>query len=236
MEKSQVMFGELLHLVKVLRGDEGCPWDRKQTLESLKKYLQEESQELAEAIEKNDSESIQEEIGDTLFLLLFAAEIARDLGYFTIEDVLEAIREKMTRRHPHVFGEHRAKGIPEIREKWKAIKDEEKRSNAAKPVRDRIPRHLSPLLRAYWLIGKQRESAAGSDGAVQGAATLLEHAALLQNIVAYDQGEEVRKQVGLLFLALTGLCHTLKMNPEQAVEEALAGLVGSVADKEGRET
>lgn len=228
MEKTQAMFAELLKLIRVLRGEGGCPWDRQQTLASLKKYLLEESQELAEAIDENDSERIQEEIGDTLFLLLFAAEVGHDLGYFSIEDVLEAIREKMIRRHPHVFGDHRDKDIPAIRETWKMIKDEEKRAHASMSLWERIPRHLSSCLRASWVMDKLREAEEGQHSATKGAAALSGHAAALEKFVGSEEGEKTRSQIGLMFLDLISLCQDLKMNPEQAVEEALAELVESV--------
>lgn len=231
MEKTQAMFAQLLQLIRVLRGEGGCPWDRQQTLSSLKRYLLEEPHELAEAIDENDPEKIQEEIGDALFLLLFAAEVACDLGYFSIDDVLEGIREKMIRRHPHVFGDDQAKDIPAIRENWKLIKEEEKRAHGSASLRDRIPRHLSSCLRAYWAMGKLRETEPGSRRVKEGAAALKSRAAALEQTLGLMGGEETRRQLGRMFLDLIGLCRGLSVNPEQRIEEALAELIGDVEHK-----
>ena len=106
-------FEHLVQTVATLRGPEGCPWDKKQTHESLIKCLQNDSQELIEAIEKKDTENMKEELGDVLLQVLMNAQIAQEEGKFSIEDVIVYLDEKLHRRHPHVFGDHAKAQSPE---------------------------------------------------------------------------------------------------------------------------
>lgn len=119
-------FQELKEVVAVLRGENGCPWDREQTLESLKPYLVEESGEVLEAIDAHDMENLCEELGDVLYQVMIQSQIAEENGWFTVEDVIDGICEKMIRRHPHVFGDVKAETPEERRALWDAIKKQEK--------------------------------------------------------------------------------------------------------------
>lgn len=119
-------FALLLHTIRSLLGPDGCPWDRKQTTLSLRKYLTEEFAEVLAAIDSNDSDNLCEELGDLLFLLILMAEInARDTT-FTLQDVIQTINAKMIRRHPHVFGKGKKGTDEELEKQWEAIKTEEK--------------------------------------------------------------------------------------------------------------
>ncbi len=119
-------FARLGFIVKTLRGSQGCPWDRKQTAESLKKYLLEESAELAQAIDQGDPAHICEESGDLFFILTLLAAIFEEKNEFTVNDALESICDKMIRRHPHVFEQTAPMSDEELRASWEAIKAREK--------------------------------------------------------------------------------------------------------------
>ncbi|MEE4241620.1 MAG: MazG nucleotide pyrophosphohydrolase domain-containing protein [Desulfopila sp.] len=120
---------KLLHTIQKLRSRDGCPWDIKQTLDSLQKYLAEEVEELHTAIIQKDHDNICEEIGDVLYVLLMLAEIEREQGNFTIADCIRNIDAKLLRRHPHVF-ENKAKlSEKELRLQWEKIKSDEKKRN-----------------------------------------------------------------------------------------------------------
>ncbi len=120
-------FENLVNTVAVLRGPGGCPWDKKQTHESLIKCLQNESQELIDAIHNKDDENMKEELGDVLLQVLMNAQIAREEGKFGIEDVIEYLDKKLHRRHPHVFGDHaKAASAEEALEVWREMKKKEK--------------------------------------------------------------------------------------------------------------
>lgn len=121
-------FSRLEQIVATLRGVNGCPWDIKQTPASLKKYLLEECQELAEAIDNGGEQEICEEIGDVLFILTMLVSIFTERHHFTADDVLEGIIAKMIRRHPHVFGNVTLKDEHALRKQWQRIKEQEKQS------------------------------------------------------------------------------------------------------------
>ncbi len=126
MEKTD-KFLKLVDILEQLRGEHGCPWDKKQTHETLLKYLFEESEEYKQAVLNKDYENMKEELGDVLLQVIFHAQIAKENKMFDIYDVLDTINEKMIRRHPHVFGNSKAKTEEEIRAEWHRIKAEEKK-------------------------------------------------------------------------------------------------------------
>ena len=109
-----------------MRSDRGCPWDRKQTTQSLKKYLVEEFGEIIEALNRDDPENLCEELGDFLYLILMIGEISKDEQLFTIEQIISTINDKLIRRHPHVFGTKKELDDTELRRQWKDIKKAEK--------------------------------------------------------------------------------------------------------------
>ena len=116
------IFNYFRQVIATLRSPQGCPWDREQTHESLKKYLIEEAYELLEAIDEQDDDHIVEELGDVLLQVMLHAQIGEDEGYFSIDDVIESITSKMIRRHPHVFGETEVENADEVVANWQEIK------------------------------------------------------------------------------------------------------------------
>lgn len=119
-------FEDLVHIIEELRSDHGCPWDREQTHESLKKCLADESQEVFDAIDHQDMENLCEELGDVLLQVMLNSQIAKEKGAFTIDDVIDGICRKMIRRHPHVFGDVKVNSPEESLALWNAIKKQEK--------------------------------------------------------------------------------------------------------------
>ena len=141
-------FTTFRQIIATLRGPNGCPWDRKQTHESLKKYLLEEAHEFLAAVDAKDDFAIIEELGDVLLQVFLHAQIGEDNGYFTLEDVLASISEKMIRRHPHVFGDVSVKDADEVLTNWQAIKAQEK-GERPKRLLDGEYRATSSLQTAY---------------------------------------------------------------------------------------
>ncbi len=137
-------FTKLTELMATLRGDSGCPWDKKQTVKEFKTYLLEEVYELIEAIEKNDDKALKEELGDILFHIIFIAQICREKSLFDIRGVIQDVYEKMYNRHPHIFKD----GLSDmpIEKRWEEIKKEEKDNYS--PLAG-VPRSMPALLRAY---------------------------------------------------------------------------------------
>ena len=118
-------FEELVKVMERLRKE--CDWDREQTFETLVPFTLEEAQEIKEAVEKKDWENLKEELGDVMYHVLFYSEVAKEQGLFDIKDVLEEVREKLVRRHPHVFGDVKVGSVEEIKRNWEKIKEEEKK-------------------------------------------------------------------------------------------------------------
>ncbi|MGD8891929.1 MAG: nucleoside triphosphate pyrophosphohydrolase [Desulfobacterales bacterium] len=139
----------IINLIEILRGENGCPWDRKQTPETIAVYLLEEVYELVDAIESKDPDGVCEELGDVLFHILFLSILFREMGHFDIKDAIDFNVEKMTRRHPHVFGNQRIDSVEEVRAKWHQIKKEEKSLTKKESILDSVPAGFPALMRAY---------------------------------------------------------------------------------------
>ena len=160
MEKSQNLtsdpsFNNVLDLIATLRGENGCPWDREQTPDSLCPCLIEEAYELVEAIQARDTDAIREELGDVLFQVLFFFNVYQDADRMTVGDVVAENIAKMTRRHPHVFGQDKIDTAGGVIERWKEIKQEEKgQAEARKSILDSVPSGMPGLMRAMQISEK----------------------------------------------------------------------------------
>lgn len=142
-------FEDIIDLIETLRSENGCPWDRKQTPLSMVRYLVEETFELMDAIQSDRVEDICEELGDVLFLVLFIAVQFQSSGLFDIKTLTQRNLEKMTRRHPHVFGEETAHTPEQVRDRWRAIKRQEKSHQQDHAILGTVPKNLPALMRAY---------------------------------------------------------------------------------------
>lgn len=146
-------FEELISIVKTLRGENGCAWDKEQTFDSLIPCFLEESYEVVEAINKKDYQNIKEELGDVMLHIAFFSELANDESEFNIDEVLKNINQKLIRRHPHVFGESEVKDVDGILKQWDNIKKEEKKEKKNyKSILDDIPNSLPVMERAFKLM------------------------------------------------------------------------------------
>ena len=232
MKQSSDGFQEILDLIRTLRGDGGCPWDRKQTVESLTKYVRQEFQELSEALNAKAPEQIQEEMGDLIFLLVFLAEIARERGQFSIDDVFEQVKRKMIGRHPHVFGEVEANEIWEIKDNWKKIKAQEKLRASRQTLAEKIPRHLAGLQQAMW-VARNVEEKGFTDADPQALLQSIE-AGIAHVRTAFENGnqESVDRELGRLFFSLVLVSRMTGVNPDMALKEEVREVL---KQKEGTE-
>ena len=221
MNKTQKHFQDLVLLIRTLRGDNGCPWDKKQTIETLKTYLHQEFQELTEALDKNSLEKTREEMGDLLFILLFISEIAREQGEFSIEDVLEQVKEKMIGRHPHVFGDVNTNDVSEIRKNWKEIKAREKLLASRKTLMEKIPRHLPALLQAYWVSGRINKMSNGKRPPRETVEKITQEMEELKKKLADENSEPAKERLGDLLFSLVNLSRRLNVNPEALLRAAI---------------
>jgi MazG family protein len=143
-------FDSLIKVAEHLLGPEGCPWDQKQTFSSLQPYVLEEAHEVIEAVDADDDKKIVEELGDLLYTIIFYGKLAEKSGRFSMEDIVNTVKEKLIRRHPHVFGEVKVKGVDDIMKNWEKIKADEK-GRPKSPFED-IPPTLPTLIKAQKIL------------------------------------------------------------------------------------
>lgn len=216
-------FEELVEIMKKLRAPEGCPWDRKQTLETLKGYVIEESYELIDAIDSRDVKNICEECGDLLLQIVFIAQIAAENDWFEVQEIIESLCDKLKRRHPHVFGDLKVRDSEEVRRNWDMIKLQERESKKEEPSRlTGIPRSMPALLRAYAI--QERAAKVGFDWEKGNLdpiwAKIDEEIRELRK--ALDEGDagEVKEEIGDLLFAVVNLSRHVGVNPEEALQGA----------------
>lgn len=216
-------FQTLVDIMARLRGPNGCPWDREQTLESLRGFLLEETHEVLEAIDRGDTDALRGEIGDLLFEGVFLAQVAADAGHFTVADSLDAIAAKLIRRHPHIFD---PTGTPldtpgEVHQQWEQIKAKEQSdAGARRSVLAGVPKALPSLLRAYE-IGT-RVAAVGFDWAKTGEVVdkIEEEVAELRAAVASEGAARSEEEMGDLLFSIANLSRKLGIDPESALRKA----------------
>jgi tetrapyrrole methylase family protein/MazG family protein len=212
-------FLDLLSVMKRLRGEGGCPWDREQTRESLRPYLVEEAYEVLEAIEAAQPEALREELGDLLFQVVFHAQIAEERGEFSMADLLAALAAKMTRRHPHVFGDRTVGSAAEALSQWESIKQAE--SAGRRSVLHGGPRRLPGLLAAQHV--QQRASRVGFDWSEPGAALakVREEADEVEEALRAGDQAAVRRELGDLLFAAVNVARLAATDPELALQQAV---------------
>jgi len=212
------LFTELLEIMARLRGENGCPWDRDQTHESIKPYLVEEAYEVLEAIDEQDLAKLKEELGDLLLQIVFHAQMAEEAGAFSMRHVLAAINEKLIRRHPHVFGQRKAETAQEVLFNWEQIKQTERRKwNDRASVLDGVPRELPALLRAHRL--QEKASRVGFDWteAQEVFRKVEEELAELRAAMDGREADRVEAELGDLLFALVNLARWLAIEAEDAL-------------------
>ncbi len=237
MERSPVTseledISALIRLIERLRGENGCPWDRKQTPQTLTVYLIEEMYELVDAIASNNAEDVCEELGDVLFQILFIAHLYHQSGFFSLQEAARRNVEKMIRRHPHVFGEETAATSEDVRKQWHAIKMTEKAEKNDRPntgLLDSIPAGLPALMRAYRI--SERAARSGFDWkTMAGVMEKVEEewaefkTEVEQSRIDSQSGENPRKQLSLEFgdilFTLVNVARFAKIHPETSLADA----------------
>ncbi|HZG69936.1 MAG TPA: nucleoside triphosphate pyrophosphohydrolase [Chondromyces sp.] len=209
-------FSTLRRIIAELRGPNGCPWDKKQTHQSLKKYLIEESYELLEAIDQEDDEHMVEELGDVLLQVLLHAQIGEDEGMFSIDEVIEGISSKMVRRHPHVFGDAKAETSEEVVANWQEIKAQEKGEKDTYLL-DEVVKGQPSLMRAYDFQKKAAKVGFDWDNA-EGALEKVkeEWDEFLAEVKSGDQAKQLEEFGDVLF-ALVNVARFYSIHPEEAL-------------------
>lgn len=217
-------FTRLHEIVAILRSPEGCPWDREQTHQSLRKNLIEEAYEVLETIDEDDPDHMREELGDLLLQIMLHSQIEAEDGTFTVFDVIRELNEKLIRRHPHVFGTAQAENADEALGNWQQIKEEEKRRKGIDPdelpLLSGVPRELPGLMKAYKL--QKKAASVGFDwGTKEEVLPVVESelAEVKEAIERFGKAEQ-QEELGDLLFAVVNLARFLKVDPEEAMADA----------------
>lgn len=215
MEEKLKAFQRLLDVMDELR--EKCPWDKKQTFESLRANTIEECYELCDAIMKNEKKEIRKELGDVLLHIVFYSKIASETGDFDIADVCNSLCEKLIFRHPHVFGEGAAKSAGEVEQTWEQIKRKEKDGN--KTVLSGVPDALPALIKSYRIQDKARNVGFDWKDKEQVWDKVREEFDELQVEVEKMDAEKMEEEFGDLLFSMINAARLYKINPENALEK-----------------
>ncbi len=227
-------FEELAAVQARLRAPDGCPWDREQTHASLRTYLIEEAYEVLEALESGDDAKFAEEMGDLLLQIVFHSQIAKEEGRFTVSDVIREVHDKMVRRHPHVFGENRAKDSAEVLKNWEQIKKEERRAAAGKKAGDSkqegkagslldgVSRALPAALEGFQLTRRAARIGFDWDNVEGVFEKMSEESGELREAVSAKDARRSEEEMGDLLFAAVNLARFLHIDPEIALKKANA--------------
>lgn len=210
---------DLVEIIKRLRGEGGCPWDRVQTHASLREAMLEEAYEAVDAIERKDTENLKEELGDVLLQVVFHAALEEDEGSFTIEDVIEGICKKMVYRHPHVFGDTKADTADEVLVNWEQLKKKEKHITTQSQAIKEIPMALPALLRARKVQKKAAEVGFDFPDARRAMEKVREEISELTEAIEGNLGTE-EEEFGDFLFAVVNISRFFKINPEIALTKA----------------
>ncbi len=217
----------LIEIMAALRNpDGGCPWDLEQDFRSIRHYTIEEAYEVADAIEREDFNDLREELGDLLLQPIYHAQMAKEAGHFDIGDVVQAITEKLIRRHPHVFGDIVADGAADAQDKWEAIKARERATKAARKgdvepsLLDDVPQVLPALARAEKLTKRAAKVGFDWPDLASVRAKVVEELAEVADAEASGDEASIREEIGDLLFAVANLARKAGVDPEAALRDA----------------
>jgi len=217
-------FNELVRLMARLRAPDGCPWDQKQTFDTIKPYLLEETYEVLDAIDAGDWPELAEELGDLMLQPVFFAQMAAEAGHFRIEDCLAAINQKLIRRHPHIFGQAVAETAEDVKRNWDQIKASEKaaKGHAQGALLDGVSRALPALAEAQQIAAKAAAKGFDWPGIDPVFEKLQEELAELDEARQGGQAAEIEDEFGDILFVMVNLARFLKVDPEQALRKSNA--------------
>lgn len=234
-KKETYTLDELRRLVRILRAEDGCPWDREQTHESIRRDFIEETYEAVEAIDREDPVLLREELGDVLFQVLFHAQIEEENGRFTLDEVITDVTRKMVIRHPHVFSDLSVSGSGQVLDNWEKIKNEVKGTENKTETLRLVPETFPALMRADKLL--KRADKAGAPATRCEADRLPSAYARWQDVRDGDT-DEAGKALGELLMAVVGSARDKGLDAEMALLSACKGLISRFdqAEKESDKT
>jgi tetrapyrrole methylase family protein / MazG family protein len=224
MKTAGEKFEQLVGIMARLRAPGGCPWDREQTFDSIKPFTLEETYEVLDAIDRRDWTDLAEELGDFLLQAVFYAQMASEQDLFRIDDALDAINQKLTRRHPHVFGDETAQSAGDVLKIWGEVKASEKRDQgkAEEGLLNSVPRTLPALVEAQQIAARAAHVGFDWENPEQVIEKLHEELAELDAARRNAAQDELEDEMGDLLFVLVNLARFVKVDPEQALRKTNA--------------
>lgn len=237
--KQKYTVEDLVAIMRLLRSENGCPWDKVQTHESIRKNLIEETYEAVEAIDRKDSHLLCEELGDVLMQVVFHAQIEAEKQVFDFSDVADGVCKKLIERHPHVFGDVQVDSAEEVLVNWDAIKSASKQRNTVTDKMLAVPRQLPALMRAEKVQGRASKVGFDWDSADGAFEKLAEESAELKAAASEADKPHIEEELGDLLFSAVNVARFLKVDPEEALTRATDkfqnrfSVVESLADERG---
>jgi len=214
---------ELIKIMSALRGEKGCPWDKEQTMESLKPFIVEEAYEVLEAIDEKNPEAVKEELGDLLFQIVFQCQIAKEKGEFEMSDVIEKIGRKMIARHPHVFGDADYRTSAEVLVHWEAQKKLEGKQRES--LLEGVPKTLPSLLRAHRLQDRASRVGFDWDKIDDVMKKLDEEIGEFREAMEKNQEDAIEEELGDVLFMLVNISRFIGVNPEDALRKTISKFI-----------
>jgi tetrapyrrole methylase family protein/MazG family protein len=227
MDDKKYTFDDFITIMRKLIAPDGCPWDRVQTHESLKRYMIEECYEAVDAIDNKDAVNLCEELGDVMLQVVFHAILAEKEGLFNVDDVISGVSQKMISRHRHIFGDVVANTPEDVLKSWEEIKKEEKGyKSRAEQIRS-VPKSLPALMRAEKVYGKMEKLGydnASLENLYDSAEKLICRMKTAETMTETDKMDNI----GKILLAIANICAKIKINPEFALTNAVETVINKL--------
>lgn len=215
--KEKYNIDDLLEIMKMLRSENGCPWDRQQTHESIKNNLIEETYEVIEAIDKNSAEMLREELGDLLLQVVFHSQMETEMNSFTFEDVADEVCKKLVERHPHIFGDIKVHSADDVLKNWDSIKKESKNQQTYSDTLDAVPKVFPALMRAQKI--SKRAARAGYDykNATAAAGDLFSETEEFKKALESGNTKQCEEELGDVMFSCVNVAAKLGLDAEQTL-------------------
>ena len=211
---------DLIEIMSILRGKDGCPWDKAQDHETLRPYVIEEAYEVIDAIDRGESGDLVEELGDLLLQVIFHSRIAEERGDFDFSDVIDGICKKMIRRHPHIFGEKHVKDQAEVLKNWEKIKQEEKEITTLADSMEGLPKTLPALMEAFKVQEKAARVGFDWDDVKYPMAKVIDELEELKEVYKGENRDKIKEELGDLIFSCVNVARFLGVEPELCLREA----------------
>jgi tetrapyrrole methylase family protein/MazG family protein len=227
---------ELIHILEILRSENGCPWDREQTHETLKYYAVEEAWEVIDALEQDNTALLANELGDLLLQVVFQAQVAKEAGEFTFDDVVSEICRKLISRHTHIFGEDKAKTPEEVSLLWEKNKMHEKGLQSVTEAMREVPQSFPALMRAQKVNKKARKAGLTDQQSLEASACeMMDLSQEFAKAVAAGNKPDMEQKLGKLLFSITGAAEQMKAESEMLLQQETSRAIERFSERENEQ-